>query len=88
MGRRTCSSNCEGGRQRALEPNEVAQLSADARTAVTLLWKQGRVCDACGAVYVRCPAGAIYLGTLATVGQPVMPVDPGPSTRPVARPLR
>jgi hypothetical protein len=86
--RRTCPSQCEAAKQRPLERNEISELSSDTRASLVLLRKQALVCATCGAVYVRSPAGMIHLENLATVGQPVMPFDPGPSTTPVTRPLR
>jgi hypothetical protein len=80
--RNICPRKCGGATQRPLEKSEISQLSADARASLVLLRQQGLVCDNCGAVYVSCLTGTIYLEKLATVEQPMLPFVNRPSAPP------
>lgn len=76
--RNSCPSKCESGKQRPLEPDEISQLSTDARSSLVLLRKQPWICDACGAVYVSCAPGTICLEKLSVLPH----VNAAYSTRP------
>jgi hypothetical protein len=78
--RSACPSGCEAGTQRPLQPDEVSQLSSDARSSLVLLRKQGWICDACGSVYVSSRAGTIYLEKLSVMPQVNVPYSSRPSS--------